>query len=268
MTGHTTDRHGRLECRTVAEGLIAAVVAAIVSGAIGLLGVWYQARRRSREIRGRLIAARINATRRYVLGVGNWFAIAKGHSGPSAAGSFPPVVTEAQQELALIGDATLISRYLDALSWLSARPDAGGLTSEEQSGLASLFGDLDRALGAQELLAIEGKALRTVSDKDRQPLDKQATTLAHVLGQPHSAAGSPVRLVIHPADDDAFARALREAISADQGTIDGAVGRVGRRLQQTYPNVRLQLTANPDGSGQRTWRAYRDGRSGRRVDSA
>ena len=237
------------------------MVSAIVSGIIGLGGIVYQNRRADREVRGRLKATEIDETRRQTIDLITWLSIAKNSGGRDAAGPPPSVVSTTRGDLALIGDAKLIARYLQAAAWLMTLPDGGTLDAAAQAGLANLLGDIRRALAVQEASAIEGKPLLVVSEPASAALDAQATDILRQLAelQPPTS-GATVVFEIHPADDDAFAQAVREATEADAGSMDTAVGRVGKRLQHRYPRLVLTLTARPDGLGPRVWKAFRDGR--------
>jgi hypothetical protein len=243
------------------DGIIAAVVSAVVAGAIGLAGIWYQGRRARQDAEGRLTAARIAETRRYALEFLGWLTVAKNVAGREGAGPVPVGSTYPSEDIGLVGDADVIGRYLDTLAWLTAKPDGGGLDLNVQAGLATLVGELRRALGAQELLAIQGKPIKRVSEADRAKLDQQARVIFQAAAERESAErASRVTIDSLPRDDSEFAAAVRAAIEFDEGDIAEAVHRVGSSLRGRYPGITLELTARPDGTGPRAWRAYREPR--------
>lgn len=82
-----------------------------------------------------------------------WLSIAKNRAGRIGAGPVSSVADSPTQSLALVGDAEVIGRWIDAAHWLTSLPDGGGLDSRSLATIATVSGDARRALTAQETLA-------------------------------------------------------------------------------------------------------------------
>ncbi len=81
-----------------------------------------------------------------------WLSIAKNRAGRIGAGPVSSVADSPTQSLALVGDAEVIGRWIDAAHWLTSLPDGGGLVSRSLATIATVSGDARRALTLRERL--------------------------------------------------------------------------------------------------------------------